>query len=377
MAVTRLIKFYRLIDLGIIKKIIASSIKHRLMGSSSEMAFHAMLAIFPGILSILTALSIFELSLKPGLVDLVQLLKGIIPLEVWSLLFDFVRGIDLSNGQNWFSISFFAGIWIFSGVLSAASYAFDRIHEVSPSQQRSFWKTKLVSILLSIGTILLLITASFLIFIGDLIVEIGVNQNWNTLLLVVWKILSGPIVLAILATSLASIYRIYKLPQNKKYRFIKARLILLIIIVNTFLLKIIDLFIKLINYLINEPETNHTISSILLGIWRLLSWPVALGIVAVCFAFIYKFAVSHRDSKTPLMPGAILAAVAWMVVSALFRLYVSNFGYYNKIYGAVGAVIVLMLWLYLSCFVMLLGDVTNAVVGQEIQKKTKLIDNLK
>jgi uncharacterized BrkB/YihY/UPF0761 family membrane protein len=57
-----------------------------------------------------------------------------------------------------------------------------------------------------------------------------------------------------------------------------------------------------------------------------------------------------------MMPGAVLAAVSWAILSALFRLYVANFGNYNKAYGAIGAVIVLMLWLYMSAAVLLVGD---------------------
>jgi membrane protein len=53
------------------------------------------------------------------------------------------------------------------------------------------------------------------------------------------------------------------------------------------------------------------------------------------------------------------------MVSALFRLYVSNFGNYNKVYGAVGAVIVLMLWLWMSAFVLLVGHQLNVTVGEE------------
>jgi membrane protein len=68
------------------------------------------------------------------------------------------------------------------------------------------------------------------------------------------------------------------------------------------------------------------------------------------------------------MPGAILAAISWAILSALFRLYVANFGNYNKVYGAVGAVIVLLLWLYMTSLVLLLGDQLNVTVGEAMRK---------
>jgi membrane protein len=107
---------------------------------------------------------------------------------------------------------------------------------------------------------------------------------------------------------------------------------------------------------------------ILLTLWRLLSWPLALGIVATAFAFIYRFGPSRWTQGTPIMPGAVLAAISWAILSALFRLYVANFGNYNKVYGAVGAVIVLLLWLYMTSLVLLLGDQLNVTVGKAMQR---------
>ena len=96
---------------------------------------------------------------------------------------------------------------------------------------------------------------------------------------------------------------------------------------------------------------------------------MALGIVAIAFAFIYRFGTSRWRSSNLIMPGAILASISWAIVSGAFRLYVSHFGQYHKIYGAVGVIIVLMLWLYLSSLVMLLGDQLNAIVEEAIAKK--------
>ncbi|MFB8792417.1 MAG: YhjD/YihY/BrkB family envelope integrity protein [Potamolinea sp.] len=68
------------------------------------------------------------------------------------------------------------------------------------------------------------------------------------------------------------------------------------------------------------------------------------------------------------MPGAFLAAISWAIASGMFRLYVGNFANYNKVYGAVGAAIVLLLWLYMTSLVLLLGEQLNVTVGEEMQK---------
>ncbi len=106
-------------------------------------------------------------------------------------------------------------------------------------------------------------------------------------------------------------------------------------------------------------------------IWQLLRWPLALSIVALAFSFVYRYGPSVWNPGTPMMPGAVLAAVFWAILSGLFRLYVANFGNYNKVYGAVGAVIVLMLWLSMSAFVLLVGDQLNVTVGEDMHSRKK------
>ena len=107
--------------------------------------------------------------------------------------------------------------------------------------------------------------------------------------------------------------------------------------------------------------------SVLRVVWQLLSWPLALGIVSAAFAFVYRYGPSRWSPGTPILPGAVVAAVSWAIMSGLFRLYVANFGNYNRAYGAIGAVIVLMLWLYMSALVLLVGNELNVTVGEAMR----------
>jgi len=77
--------------------------------------------------------------------------------------------------------------------------------------------------------------------------------------------------------------------------------------------------------------------SILLVVWQLLSWPLALG----CFRRLWlciSLWTEPLELRHTMMPGAVLAAISWAISSGLFRLYVSNFNNFNQAYGAVGAV---------------------------------------
>lgn len=142
-------------------------------------------------------------------------------------------------------------------------------------------------------------------------------------------------------------------------------------------MQLVYTFFAFIRHSIVSLSIGQTISRILIDVWRLLGFPLALCIIALAFGLIYRFGTSswQKDKDTPILPGAILAAISWAVVSILFRLYVSHIGLYNKIYGAVGTIIVLMLWLYLSSLVMLIGDQINVVVGDAMQQEQGEIES--
>jgi membrane protein len=366
----RFIRFWRYLRWGTIKKTIAYAMQRRLNGLAAEMAFSAMLGLFPAILAILTAISFFEQSLESYLGNLATRFADIVPQQVWQILLNFTQ-IRLAQGTSWFSLSFVAAIWIFSGALGAAMNALDQIHQVPRAERRPFWQAKLISILLTIGTIILLIFASFFLLVGEFVLRLAIQQNWGELLLFAWQLLTVVVIIAIVGSGIFFIDQVQKYPSYRHQRGQKHFVTFLLFIIGLILVQIVYSFYLFVRSLIIDTNIEQTVISLLINVWRLLSFPLALAIVAIAFAFVYRFGTSRWRKGTPIMPGAILAAISWAVVSNLFRLYVAHFGQYNQIYGAVGAVIVLMLWLYLSCFVMLLGDQLNAAVEEAMNKKLK------
>ena len=98
-------------------------------------------------------------------------------------------------------------------------------------------------------------------------------------------------------------------------------------------------------------------------VWKVLQWPIALAFVLLAFAFIYYFAPDVRNQKWIwITPGSVLGVILWLLVSFSFRVYLHFFDSYSKTYGALGAVIVLMLWLYLTGAAILIGGEVNAEI---------------
>src|SRR5437879_8308489 len=82
--------------------------------------------------------------------------------------------------------------------------------------------------------------------------------------------------------------------------------------------------------------------------WTIVHWPLVFGLVALAIALIYYFAPDVRQEWVWITPGSVLATLLWIVVSLAFRFYVQSYGTYNATYGAIGGVIIALLWFYLS-----------------------------
>jgi membrane protein len=94
--------------------------------------------------------------------------------------------------------------------------------------------------------------------------------------------------------------------------------------------------------------------------WDIAKWPVLLIIVSVMFAILYWASPNAKRSFRWVSPGGVLAVVLWLIASGLFALYVANFGHYNKVYGSLGAVIIFLIWMWISNVAILLGAEFNA-----------------
>jgi membrane protein len=101
----------------------------------------------------------------------------------------------------------------------------------------------------------------------------------------------------------------------------------------------------------------------------ILRWPVMFMLVILALAILYRYGPSRRIAKWRwLSVGSVFAAVVWLAVSVLFSWYLGNFANYNATYGALGAVVGLMMWMWLSTIVVLVG----AELNSEIERQTAI-----
>jgi len=99
--------------------------------------------------------------------------------------------------------------------------------------------------------------------------------------------------------------------------------------------------------------------------WDIAKWPILIVIVAFMFSILYYASPNVRQPGFRwITPGGVLAVVAWLIASAAFGVYVANFGSYNKTYGSLGAVVIFLVWLWLTNVAILLGAELNAEIAR-------------
>ena len=99
-----------------------------------------------------------------------------------------------------------------------------------------------------------------------------------------------------------------------------------------------------------------------LFVWDVARWPAALFFMVFTVALLYYFAPDVEQPFRWITPGGLIGVLLWVLASVAFNFYVSNFGSYNKTYGSIGAVIVLLLYLYISSLTVLFGATLNATL---------------
>jgi membrane protein len=106
----------------------------------------------------------------------------------------------------------------------------------------------------------------------------------------------------------------------------------------------------------------YALGGVFVWTWKIIQWPIAFALVVTGIGLIYYFAPDAEQDWVWITPGSLIATILWLLGSLGFRYYVVNFGSYESTYGAVAGVMLLMLWFYLSGFVIIIGAEVSAEI---------------
>jgi membrane protein len=180
----------------------------------------------------------------------------------------------------------------------------------------------------------------------------GLTLGWASLVslsLAVWSARAG------VAALMRGLNAIYNVPNRQGLaHYIRALLltasligVAVVAIACVFLVPIVMAFVPLGAW-----------SAIILDIAR---WIIAVVVLMAGFSVIYRLGPNRgKGGSRWLTPGAVFAPIFWAVASAGFSIYLTNFGAYNEVYGSIGAVIAMLMWLFISAWLVLLGGALNA-----------------
>lgn len=249
------------------------------MGMAAQIAFYALLGLFPFLIFILSAISLFPIgeTLQPMLLEELQTQM---PVESAQYVVNIVMDLLPDSNQGLLSFGLLAGLWGASMAVGALITTINRAYNIRPRRN-----------------------------------------------IVTQKILSMVLVLCLSALWLLAMLIILTGPQITQQIF---------------------------EFLGIASETNR--------FWTNLRLPMAFLLNLTALSILYYIAPEAKQKFRWILPGALTATVLWFTASGLFRLFLANFGQYNKTYGSLATVVVLMVWLWISGLIFLLGAEVNSLM---------------
>ena len=152
-----------------------------------------------------------------------------------------------------------------------------------------------------------------------------------------------------------------KKPAIYRVRQLAYTVILLVVIALTLILSTIGQHV--LEFANSQVPANILqFSDLFMGIWQYVRFiPMAL-LMYLAIGILYAGSMDEKPTRGAFTPGILTALILWMIVSVAFSFYVENFANYSIIYGALGAVIVLLMWLYLTAIILIFGAEVNAAL---------------
>ena len=208
--------------------------------------------------------------------------------------------------------------------------------------------------------------------------EIAISSSETLLSLsIILALWSGSLGISAIIRAINKAYNI-----NRKRNYIRLKLLSLLFTIALVALLMIVLATLVFGEVIgNAIFTYIGAINVFYRIWKNSRKIIALSAMIIIFALLYKYSIAPRERRyiklVHTLPGAIFATIGWIVASGIFSFYVNNFANYSKTYGSLGGVIVLLVWLYITSIMIVLGGEINGtyaslfIFGRENKRDSK------
>lgn len=257
--------------------------------NAAQVAFYFAFALFPLLLFLVTLFGFVLESANDLRAEMFFYLRQVMPFSAYELVEKTVQEVTEGSSSGKLTIGILAAIWAASAGIDSIRTVMNGVYNLA--ETRPFWKTKLTSLVMTLGLGVLVTLALGIVFYGGKFVMLILNS-------------------------------------------------------------------------LNLPIESPFVLSV-------LQWMMVLVVLISIFALLYNFLPNHKKFNWIwVSPGAIISIGLWLMVSYAFRLYLGYFDTYSKTYGSLGAMIILMLWLYLTALVILVGGTINAILQEFTDPET-------
>jgi membrane protein len=177
----------------------------------------------------------------------------------------------------------------------------------------------------------------------------------------------------------AIMYGLNEAYEEKETRnYIKVIIISIISMIGVSLVIVFLLFFLVFGEMISTALINWVgLDHRIIRYIEFIRYPVGLFGMIFIFSALYYYIPCKKIKWFEALPGAIFTSLLWTILSMLFAYYVNNYGNYSAVYGSIGAIIVLMLWLQITSTTILLGGELNALLAHDRELKDKLKGNIR
>lgn len=263
------------------------------LSRSAQVAFYLSFSLFPLLLFLVNLFGLILGKAEDLRFELFSYLRQIMPYSAFELVQKTILEVTQNSSGGKLTFGFIIALWSASAGIDGLRVALNHVYKLK--ETRSWWMTKLESLVFTLVLIFLLSFVLGIVFYG-----------WKFLLLLLTLV---------------------KFP--------------------------IESFIVL----------------------QIIQWVTFISLLLLIFGLFYRYLPNQKDNRCSwVSPGSITAIILWVILTNGFRLYLNYFDNYDKTYGSLGAVIILMLWLYLTALVILIGGSLNQVI-EEISKINPAVES--
>jgi membrane protein len=199
--------------------------------------------------------------------------------------------------------------------------------------------------------------------------ELAANTNREKLTIGVlaglWLVSGG------VASIIASLNAAFRIKESRSWFKVRAIALGLTLVISILILTALCIVIvggDLVDWLGSELH----LTSAMVALWKALQWPTAMLFVMLSDALIYIVGPNLRDKRWHwITPGSVFGALSWVAASAGFRIYLRYVNNYSVIFGSLGAMVILMIWLYVTGLAFLIGGEINANIERAASANLK------